>query len=152
MNTAQYIQTIIEILLIVAVIVGFIYEPIIAELERKLCVDSHKNCRLYYAIGSDHYDRKLRGHSADRRKAAVKQMAANRAAYKADALRHRYSVLRLTERIRNAMMAPLQPMVSRSSSGMLLPSCRPCSCRFRSLPLRWYSIFRFRSHILLFFL
>lgn len=35
MNIAQYIQTIIEILLIVAVIVGFIYEPIIAEWERK---------------------------------------------------------------------------------------------------------------------
>ncbi len=90
-----------------------------AELERKLCVDSHKNCRLYYAVGSSEYDRKLRGHSADRRKAALKQMAANRAAYEADALRHRYSVLRLTERIRNAMMAHLQPMVSRSSSGML---------------------------------
>ena len=35
MNTAQYIQTIIEILLIVAVIVGFAYEPIIAKWEQK---------------------------------------------------------------------------------------------------------------------
>lgn len=90
-----------------------------AELERKLCVDSHKNCRLYYAIGSDHYDRKLRGHSADRRKAAIKQMSANRAAYDADALRNRNSILRLTERIRNAMMAYLQPTVSRTASGTL---------------------------------
>lgn len=90
-----------------------------AELERKLCVDSHKHCRLYYAIGSDQYDRKLRGHSADRRKAALKQMAANRAAYEADALRNRNSILRLTERIRNAMMAYLQPMVSRTASGTL---------------------------------
>jgi len=90
-----------------------------AELERKLCVDSHKNCRLYYALGSDEYDRKLRGHSADRRKTALKQMAANRAAYEADALRNRNSILRLTARIRNAMMAYLQPTVSRTSSGML---------------------------------
>lgn len=90
-----------------------------AELERKLCVDSHKNCRLYYAVGSNEYDRKLRGHSADRRKAALKQMAANRAAYEADALRNRNSILRLTERIRNAMMAYLQPMVSRTASGSL---------------------------------
>ena len=90
-----------------------------AELERKLCVDSHKNCRLYYAMGSAEYDRKLRGHSAQRRKAALKQMAANRAAYEADALRHRNSILRLTERIRNAMMTYLQPTVSRTSSGML---------------------------------
>ena len=90
-----------------------------AELERKLCVDSHKSCRLYYAIGSDVYDRKLRGHSAERRKAALKQMAANRAAYEADALRNRNSVLRLTERIRNAMMAYLQPTVSRTSFGTL---------------------------------
>lgn len=90
-----------------------------AELERKLCVDSHKNCRLYYAVGSDAYDRKLRGHSAERRKAALKQMKANRAAYEADALYNRNSILRLTERIRNAMMAYLQPTVSRSASGTL---------------------------------
>ena len=90
-----------------------------AELERKLCVDSHKNCRLYYAVGSDAYDRKLRGHSAERRKAALKQMKANRAAYEADALCYRNSILRLTERIRNAMMAYLQPTVSRSASGTL---------------------------------
>ena len=90
-----------------------------AELERKLCVDSHKNCRLYYAVGSDAYDRKLRGHSAERRKAALKQMKANRAAYEADALCNRNSILRLTERIRNAMIAYLQPTVSRSASGTL---------------------------------
>lgn len=90
-----------------------------AELERKLCADSHKNCRLYYAVGSDAYDRKLRGHSAERRKAALKQMKANRAAYEADALCNRNSILRLTERIRNAMMAYLQPTVSRSASGTL---------------------------------
>lgn len=89
------------------------------ELERKLCVDSHKNCRLYYAVGSSEYDRKLRGHYAKRRKDALKQMAANRAAYEADALRHRNSILRLTERIRNAMMAYLQPTVSRTASGTL---------------------------------
>jgi len=90
-----------------------------SELERKLCVDNHKNCRLYYAVGSAEYDPKLRGHSADRRKAALKQMAANRAAYEADSLRHRYSILRLTERIRNAMMAYLQPTVCRTASGTL---------------------------------
>ena len=89
------------------------------ELERKLCIDSHKNCRLYYAIGSNEYDRKLRGHSAQRRKAALKQMAANRAAYEADALRHRNSILQLTERIRNAMLMHLQPIVSRTTYGML---------------------------------
>ncbi|MBP3684826.1 MAG: hypothetical protein J6J12_07675 [Oscillospiraceae bacterium] len=90
-----------------------------AQLERELCVDNHKNCRLYYAIGSAEYDRKLKGHYAKRRKAALKQMAANRAAYEADALRHRNSILRLTARIRNAMMAYLQPTVSPSASGTL---------------------------------
>lgn len=90
-----------------------------AELERKLCVDSHRNCRLYYAVGSAEYDPKLRGHTAERRKAALKQMAANRSAYEADSLRHRNSILRLTERIRNAMLAHLQPVVSRTASGTL---------------------------------
>lgn len=90
-----------------------------AELERKLCVDSHKNCRLYYAVGSNEYDRKLRGHAAVRRKEALKQMDANRTAYEADALRNRNAILHLTERIRNAMMAYLQPTVCRTSSGSL---------------------------------
>lgn len=103
---------------------GYFGEPLYddrttAELERKLCVDSHKNCRLYYALGSDKYDRKLKGHAAERRKAALKQMAANRAAYENDALRNRNSIMRLTERIRNAMMAYLQPTVSRTASGTL---------------------------------
>lgn len=90
-----------------------------AELERTLCVDSHKNCRLYYAAGSAEYDPKLRGHSAQGRKTALKQMQANRADYEADALRHRNSIIRLTARIRNAMMTYLQPTVSRTSSGTL---------------------------------
>lgn len=90
-----------------------------AELERTLCVDNHKGCRLYYAAGSAEYDSKLRGHYAKRRKSALKQMKANKAAYDADALRHRNSILRLTARIQNAMMAYLQPTVCRTSSGML---------------------------------
>jgi len=90
-----------------------------AGLEKKLCIDNHKSCRLYYASGSAEYDPKLRGHSAQIRKTALKQMASNRAAYEADALRHRNSILRLTARIRNAMMTYLQPTVSRTSFGML---------------------------------
>ena len=35
MSTAHAIQTIIEVLMIVAVVVGFIYEPMLAEWERK---------------------------------------------------------------------------------------------------------------------
>lgn len=35
MSTAHWIQTIIEVLLIGAIVVGFIYEPILAEWERK---------------------------------------------------------------------------------------------------------------------
>ena len=35
MSTAHYIQTIIEILLLVALIVGMIYEPALAKWERK---------------------------------------------------------------------------------------------------------------------
>lgn len=35
MSVSQWITTVIEILLIVAVIVGFMYEPIVAERERK---------------------------------------------------------------------------------------------------------------------
>ena len=36
MSTAHWVQTIIEILLIVAVILGWIYEPLLARWERKM--------------------------------------------------------------------------------------------------------------------
>ena len=35
MSTTQWIQTVIEVLVIAAVIIGFLYEPIIAEWEQK---------------------------------------------------------------------------------------------------------------------
>ena len=90
-----------------------------AELERKLCVDSHKGCRLYYATGSASYDRSLRSQYAKKRKGVLKQMEFNRTAYEADALRNRNAILRLTARIRNALMTYLQPTVSRTSFGTL---------------------------------
>lgn len=35
MSTAHWIQTIIEVIVVVLVIVGFIYEPVLARWERK---------------------------------------------------------------------------------------------------------------------
>lgn len=90
-----------------------------AALERELCVDEHTGCRLYYAKGSTDLDPRLRGYTAAQRRSALKQMELNRAAYQADALRHRNSIVRLTARIRNAMMAYLQPTPTRASSGTL---------------------------------
>jgi hypothetical protein len=82
-------------------------------------VDSHKGCRLYYATGSASYDRSLRSQYAQKRKSVLKQMEFNRTAYEADALRNRNTILRLTARIRNALMTYLQPTVSRTSYGTL---------------------------------
>lgn len=96
------------------------YDPdTTARRERELCADSHRGCHLYYASASADYDPHLRGYTATQRKAALKQMDANRTAYAADSLRHRNSILRLTARIRNAMMAYLQPEVVRTSYGSL---------------------------------
>ncbi len=89
------------------------------EREQELCVDDHKGCRLYYARASTEMAPGLRGYTASQRKAALKQMEVNRAAYQADALRHRNSILRLTARIRNAMMAYLQPSPVRTGAGTL---------------------------------
>ena len=77
-------------------------------LERALCVDAHRGCHLYYATGDDTPE-KLKGYVAAQRRNALKQMELNRAAYEADAVRHRTSIRRLTARIRNAMLAYLQP-------------------------------------------
>lgn len=90
-----------------------------AERERTLCTDDHQGCRLYYAQGSDTLDANLRGYAGAQRRAARKQMEKNKAAYDADATRHRASIARLTARIRNAMTAYLQPTVVRSASGRL---------------------------------
>lgn len=89
------------------------------ELEQALCVDEHKGCHLYYARGDDTLDPRVKGYAGAQRRAALKQMERNKAAYEADAVRHRNSILRLTARIRNAMLAYLQPTVVRSASGQL---------------------------------
>ena len=78
-------------------------------LERELCVDEHQGCHLYYATGDDTHE-KLKGYVAAQRRNALRQMELNRAAYEADATRHRTSIRRLTARNRNAKAAthPLQ--------------------------------------------
>lgn len=90
----------------------------LAALERELCAGDHQGCRLYYARG-DAVQEKVKGYVGAQRRAALKQMEANRAFYEADALRHRTSILRLTARIRNAMTAYLQPTAVRAASGAL---------------------------------
>ncbi|SFQ14464.1 hypothetical protein SAMN05216343_12624 [Oscillibacter sp. PC13] len=88
-------------------------------LEDALCVDGHKGCHLYYAKGDAVLDPTVRGYAGSQRRAALKQMEKNRAAYEADSVRNRNSILRLTARIRNALMAYLQPTVIRSAVGTL---------------------------------
>lgn len=90
-----------------------------AELEHELCVDAHRLCHLYFAKGDDTWDKNIRGFAGARRKEALKLMKLNRAVYDEDAVRHRASIVRLTARIKHAMMAYLQPTVLRSSSGSL---------------------------------
>lgn len=90
-----------------------------AELERELCTDDHRFCHLYYARGDNVWDDSIRGYVGTRRKDALKQMEKNKAVYEADAARHRASIVRLTARIRNAMLAYLQPTTVRSVSGAL---------------------------------
>ena len=70
-------------------------------LERELCVDEHQGCHLYYATGDDTHE-KLKGYVAAQRRNALRQMELNRAAYEADATRHRTSIRRLTARIRTS--------------------------------------------------
>ncbi len=90
----------------------------LAALEDALCVGDHQGCHLYYANG-DGGEERLKGYVAAQRKAALRQMERNRAAYEADSVRHRAAVIRLTARIRNAMMAYLQPTAVRSPYGSL---------------------------------
>ena len=91
----------------------------VKKLERELCVGDHQNCKLYYARGGDELDRTARGYAGAQRRAALKQMEKNRAAYHADLTRNRASVARLTARIKNAMLAHLQPTSTRASAGIL---------------------------------
>lgn len=90
-------------------------------LEQSLCTGEHKNCHLYYTQGDDEPGRRLKGYAAAQRRNALRQAEKNREAYEADAVRHRASIVRLTARIRNAMLAYLQPTVVRTASGTLNP-------------------------------
>lgn len=90
-------------------------------LEQSLCTGEHKNCHLYYTQGDDEPGRHLKGYAAAQRRNALRQAEKNREAYEADAVRHRASIVRLTARIRNAMLAYLQPTVVRTASGTLDP-------------------------------
>ena len=90
----------------------------LAGLEQELCVDEHRGCHLYYATGDDTHE-KLKGYVAAQRRNALRQMELNRQAYEADGTRHRTSIRRLTARIRNAMLAYLQPTPVRAASGAL---------------------------------
>lgn len=89
------------------------------KLEKDLCVDEHTGCHLYYAKGSNDLSPDAKGYAASLRKDALKQMEKNRASYQADITRNRNSINRLTARIRNALLAYLQPTVVNSSSGTL---------------------------------
>lgn len=90
-------------------------------LEQSLCTGEHKNCHLYFTQGDDEPGRRLKGYAAAQRRNALRQAEKNREAYEADATRHRASIVRLTARIRNAMLAYLQPTVVRTASGTLDP-------------------------------
>ena len=90
-------------------------------LEQSLCIGEHKNCHLYYTQGDDEPGRHLKGYAAAQRRNALRQAEKNREAYEADAVRHRASIVRLTARIRNAMLTYLQPTVVRTASGTLDP-------------------------------
>lgn len=91
----------------------------VKKLERDLCVGDHKNCKLYYARGGDDLDKSARGYAGAQRRAALKQMVKNKAAYNANLTCNHASIARLTARIRNAMLAQLQPTVVRTSAGIL---------------------------------
>lgn len=91
----------------------------VKRLERDLCTGGHKGCKLYYARGGDDLDKSARGYAGAQRRAALKQMAKNKAAYDADLTRNRASIARLTARIQNAILAHLQPTVARTSAGVL---------------------------------
>ena len=91
----------------------------VEKLERDLCVGDHKNCKLYYARGGDDLGKGVRGYAGAQRRAALKQMVKNKAAYDANLTCNRTSIARLTARIRNAMLAHLQPTMMRTSAGIL---------------------------------
>lgn len=91
----------------------------VQRLERELCTGDHKGCNLYYARGGAELDKHARGFAAEQRRAALRQMEKNKAAYEANSTVNRMTVARLTARIRNAMQTHLQPETVRTSAGLL---------------------------------
>ena len=82
-------------------------------LERELCVDEHQGCHLYYATGDDTHE-KLKGYVAAQRRNALRQMELNRAAYEADATRHR-SLANCSDNGNLRPVGILRPLISTCS-------------------------------------
>lgn len=91
----------------------------VKHMERELCAGDHAGCHLYYARGGDEPGPKARGFAAEQRRAALRQMEKNKAAYEANLTQNRMTVSRLTARIRNAMQTHLQPETVRTAAGLL---------------------------------
>ncbi|MEG0765174.1 MAG: hypothetical protein RR403_03930 [Pseudoflavonifractor sp.] len=90
-----------------------------AELEARLCTQSHAGCRLHVTRG-DPPPGNTGNHALDlERQSTIKQQAANRAYYEAHSAENRVILARLTAEIRNCLLLHAQPAPVRAKAGLL---------------------------------
>lgn len=91
-----------------------------AEIEKKLCTEAHRECLLHFTRGEFTQTGELTREAAEQREFAEKQREANEAYFQANESQTMLAVNKLTERIRNAILLQLEPTVYRTRAGNLL--------------------------------
>lgn len=75
-----------------------------AEIEKKLCTEAHRECLLHFTRGEFAQTGELTREAAEQREFAEKQREANEAYFQANESQTMLAVNKLTERIRNAIL------------------------------------------------
>lgn len=91
-----------------------------AELERRLCSESHENCHLHFTYGERiDVSQVQNGFEALSRQREAAQVESNREYYRTNLSQNNTSILKLTSKIQNSVLLHLQPAPVKANSGTI---------------------------------
>jgi hypothetical protein len=88
-------------------------------IERSLCIGNHKNCHLHFTRGEFDAEFESDSNAIYYNKALMEQKEINSAHFNANYIKHKNSILKLTNRIRNTMLAYFESYTGKSEAGKL---------------------------------
>lgn len=89
-------------------------------LEKILCVDNHKNCRIHFTRGEFDANTVMRFTANDHKNGILNQREKNKAYYQKNIVKNSNSIEKLTNAIRNTMLVALEASSHRAKVGSLV--------------------------------